>query len=138
MSDNEPHFEQERSLEEAIARLGEYAREIGFMTTPEIDNLAASINAETEAAVIPQWHELAEKQIELAAPGIDHMKAQAALMVEEIRLNLKAGNTVYARRSLNDAIEFIDFNRWLDNEAIMEDIADYLNDLGYMLQSMEK
>jgi hypothetical protein len=137
MSEHEPHFEHDPNLEQAIARLAEFARELGLVSTSEMDSLVVSINKENEEAIIPQWHAIASAQVEQREPGADHMKAEAGLMLEQIRIHLKTGNTVYARRSLNDAIEFLDYNRWFDNDR-MEDITDYLNDLGYLLQDMEK
>jgi hypothetical protein len=136
MNEQRPRFEQEPDLEQAIAKLGEFVRELGFVSTPEMDALVTGINSENESTVIPQWHALASEQVEKLTPGEDHRRGQAGLMVEEIRINLKAGSTVYARRSINDAMDYLDMDH-LD-EYGMRDIADYLNDLGHMLRTMEK
>jgi hypothetical protein len=127
MSEHEPHVEYEPSMEDILEKLGEFARELGFVSTPEMDALVEGINPQNEAEIIQQWRDIAEVQARLPEKE-GHHRSQTGMLVDQIRVNLKAGNIRDVLNSLNDAMILLD-------ELGLFDTSDYLNNLGHSLQA---
>lgn len=113
-------------MERLVSRLGELVRELGFTSTPEMEQLTSALNADNLIETVQAWRPLAEAHVGELAPELWH-RAQVGILVEQARLALKAGDSVYG--IINDLEDAMQYASQLGLEGIaaaLDELADEL------------